>query len=228
MTEYDYSPEAYDRYLATQTRIADWVDTTESHRAEFQHALNAVPPTAPTVKVPSPPAHARPAHARRPPPLPLPPFGAAHAMGSHALASGGMPSGMSHGSAGVYYTHGQQPRSASSDGYERGGPGPMPLPTAGMRGYAPPSVYAPMLPPGAHQAMLYRPGQTHRSSHQPSHAHRHGQGSGRRHHSAGGGYYTMASPPVSPYGPYGAYVPQQQGGYFMVQPQQAPVMVSRR
>ncbi|KAF5312096.1 hypothetical protein D9619_003503 [Psilocybe cf. subviscida] len=36
MTEYDYSPEAYDRFLATQDRIAKWVDTTERHRPEFQ------------------------------------------------------------------------------------------------------------------------------------------------------------------------------------------------
>ena len=36
MTEYDYSPEAYERYNATQNRIANWVDKTEQHRAEFQ------------------------------------------------------------------------------------------------------------------------------------------------------------------------------------------------
>lgn len=36
MTEYDYSPEAYERALATQNRIAKWVDTTERHRDEFQ------------------------------------------------------------------------------------------------------------------------------------------------------------------------------------------------
>lgn len=36
MTEYDFSPEAYERYLATQNRIANWVDKTEQHRAEFQ------------------------------------------------------------------------------------------------------------------------------------------------------------------------------------------------
>ena len=27
MTEYDYSPEAYERYMATQTRISNWIDT---------------------------------------------------------------------------------------------------------------------------------------------------------------------------------------------------------
>lgn len=29
MTEYDYSPETYEKYLATQTRIARWVDATQ-------------------------------------------------------------------------------------------------------------------------------------------------------------------------------------------------------
>ena len=38
MTEYDCSPEAYDRYLATQNRIANWVEKTEQHRSEFQSA----------------------------------------------------------------------------------------------------------------------------------------------------------------------------------------------
>jgi hypothetical protein len=27
MTEYDYSPEAYERYMATQSRISNWIDT---------------------------------------------------------------------------------------------------------------------------------------------------------------------------------------------------------
>jgi hypothetical protein len=44
MTEYDYSPEAYDRYLATQNRIAKWVDDTEQHRPQFQPAVNASNP----------------------------------------------------------------------------------------------------------------------------------------------------------------------------------------
>ncbi|KAJ3494665.1 hypothetical protein NLJ89_g10758 [Agrocybe chaxingu] len=43
MTEYDYSPEAYQRYLATQTRIANWVDKTEQHRPQFQHAVPSGP-----------------------------------------------------------------------------------------------------------------------------------------------------------------------------------------
>lgn len=39
MTEYDYSPEAYERYLQTQRRIANWVDKTEGCRPQFANAL---------------------------------------------------------------------------------------------------------------------------------------------------------------------------------------------
>lgn len=39
MTEYDYSPEAYERYLSTQRRIASWVDRTETCRPQFANAL---------------------------------------------------------------------------------------------------------------------------------------------------------------------------------------------
>lgn len=46
MTEYDYSPEAYERYLATQARIARWVDNTEQHAHEFR--APGVPPLAHT------------------------------------------------------------------------------------------------------------------------------------------------------------------------------------
>ncbi|KAF9009416.1 hypothetical protein BDQ17DRAFT_1322987 [Cyathus striatus] len=44
MTEYDYSPEAYERYLATQNRIARWVDNTLQHnpRNPFTPATPAV------------------------------------------------------------------------------------------------------------------------------------------------------------------------------------------
>ncbi|KAL0068892.1 hypothetical protein AAF712_003885 [Marasmius tenuissimus] len=36
MTEYDYSPEGYQRYLETQDRISRWVDTAEAHRHQFK------------------------------------------------------------------------------------------------------------------------------------------------------------------------------------------------
>ncbi|KAF9457291.1 hypothetical protein BDZ94DRAFT_254199 [Collybia nuda] len=38
MTEYDYSPEAYERYTRTQQRIAEWVDRTEEQRPHFGSA----------------------------------------------------------------------------------------------------------------------------------------------------------------------------------------------
>ncbi|KAF5358592.1 hypothetical protein D9758_007714 [Tetrapyrgos nigripes] len=37
MTEYDYSPEAYQRHMDTQHRIAKWVDNTNAHAHEFRH-----------------------------------------------------------------------------------------------------------------------------------------------------------------------------------------------
>lgn len=45
MTEYDYSPEAYEKYLATQHRIASWVDRTlqEEPRNPFTPATPASP-----------------------------------------------------------------------------------------------------------------------------------------------------------------------------------------
>ncbi|KAK7025987.1 hypothetical protein VNI00_015817 [Paramarasmius palmivorus] len=41
MTEYDYSPEGYRRYLDTQDRIARWRDTTEAHRQEYSAPFGA-------------------------------------------------------------------------------------------------------------------------------------------------------------------------------------------
>ncbi|KAF8644639.1 hypothetical protein AX16_008359 [Volvariella volvacea WC 439] len=43
MTEYDYSPEAYERYLETQARIAKWVDHAETKRAEFTNPFVPAP-----------------------------------------------------------------------------------------------------------------------------------------------------------------------------------------
>jgi hypothetical protein len=38
MTEYDFSPEAYQRHLANMHRISKWVDKTEQHRPQFSNA----------------------------------------------------------------------------------------------------------------------------------------------------------------------------------------------
>lgn len=51
MTEYDFSPEACDRYMRTQQRIAQWVDNTEAHRSEFK--LDAHHLYDPSLLVPS-------------------------------------------------------------------------------------------------------------------------------------------------------------------------------
>ncbi|KIK55444.1 hypothetical protein GYMLUDRAFT_76523 [Collybiopsis luxurians FD-317 M1] len=41
MTEYDYSPEGYQRYLDTQRRISRWVDDTNAHSSEFRAPFGA-------------------------------------------------------------------------------------------------------------------------------------------------------------------------------------------
>lgn len=50
MTEYDYSPEAYDRYLATQHRISNWRD--DVNRYKFQPPPLPLLPTAKPVPAP--------------------------------------------------------------------------------------------------------------------------------------------------------------------------------
>ncbi|KAE9398922.1 hypothetical protein BT96DRAFT_1105039 [Gymnopus androsaceus JB14] len=41
MTEYDYSPEGYQRYLDTQKRISKWVNNTNAHSNEFRSPFGA-------------------------------------------------------------------------------------------------------------------------------------------------------------------------------------------
>ncbi|THU76603.1 hypothetical protein K435DRAFT_878990 [Dendrothele bispora CBS 962.96] len=36
MTEYDYSPDAYERYMENRSRVARWVDNTDAHSHEFR------------------------------------------------------------------------------------------------------------------------------------------------------------------------------------------------
>lgn len=43
MTEYDYSPEGYERHLETQARIERWVDNAERKRSEFQSPFISTP-----------------------------------------------------------------------------------------------------------------------------------------------------------------------------------------
>ncbi|KAF8198833.1 hypothetical protein K438DRAFT_694587 [Mycena galopus ATCC 62051] len=44
MTEYDYSPEGHQRFLATQNRIAKWVHSTESASAPRLRSFYSPPP----------------------------------------------------------------------------------------------------------------------------------------------------------------------------------------
>ncbi|KAF8060692.1 hypothetical protein FPV67DRAFT_1673543 [Lyophyllum atratum] len=53
MTEYDFSPGAYDRYMATQQRIANWVDNTEGQRPAFGNAFTVQPSVSVSVKEPT-------------------------------------------------------------------------------------------------------------------------------------------------------------------------------
>jgi hypothetical protein len=219
MTEYDYSPEAYERYLATQNRIAKWVDETEHHRSEFKHAVptGSSRDSSPEASLASKLKKAI-APRRRPKPNlfinPPPP----------------------------------SDDSSSGDDSYGPGPGPMPLSAPGIMFAAPHSpMYAPMMAPATGVPMLSPPPmmmpQTtyitspHGSS---SHRHHHGHSSSHGHHrshsyvrspghltpaGAPGPYYAMASPPVSPGYQY-MYPPMSGGsahpGYIMMPAQQAP------
>ena len=60
MTEYDYSPEAFDRFTATQDRIAKWLDNTEQHAPEFQSPFDQPTPT--DAQTTPPPLQQQPRH----------------------------------------------------------------------------------------------------------------------------------------------------------------------
>ncbi|KAF9568447.1 hypothetical protein CPC08DRAFT_757546 [Agrocybe pediades] len=213
MTEYDFSPEAYERYLATQARIANWVDKTEQHRAQFEHAIQPSPPPSG-----SPPA--RPSHHS---------YDSHH--GSRSKRSPPPPMHL-HGHPQQYqqprqlFIHPPSPASDSSDDYGDG-PGPMPLTSPGVvfpQQQQHPAAYHHLAP----MPMMHAPGpmvlpQTYMATphHKSSsrHHHRSSHSRSRSHHSPG--YYSVASPPVSPGYRY-AY-PQMTArghpGYMMMQPQ---------
>jgi hypothetical protein len=66
MTEYDYSPAAYEHYVRTQTRVASWVHHTEQHRPTFEAAAPGAPGLPPGLETPQP--HPVPPPFRRAPP----------------------------------------------------------------------------------------------------------------------------------------------------------------
>ena len=73
MTEYDFSPEAYQRHLDNMARISRWVHYTEEHRPEFEDAAALVLDRRgrPRPSSPPPPNKLK----KRPHALPLPPLG---------------------------------------------------------------------------------------------------------------------------------------------------------
>ncbi|PPQ62850.1 hypothetical protein CVT24_000544 [Panaeolus cyanescens] len=206
MTEYDFSPEAYERYIATQNRIANWVQKTERHRSEFQHAV----PTGQTQQPQQQQQH----HSHHQP----------HSSSHHQRTPLYITPPAHDDNLSDY---------SDDDSYDRhhGGPGPMPLRSAPPvlyqhqqqlphNIYQPHPVHAvqPMMSPPA-PLMLPQPylGSPHRSS---SSSRKHKSSRSRSHQPTSTGYYAVASPPVSPGYQY-AY-PQMTGGhpgYIMIQPQ---------
>ncbi|EED84577.1 predicted protein [Postia placenta Mad-698-R] len=65
MTEYDFSPEAYEKYMATQTRVSNWVSDQVSRGPRY--ADPHVPPSNPPSVVPS--TRSRPARSKTQPQL---------------------------------------------------------------------------------------------------------------------------------------------------------------
>ena len=206
MTEYDYSPQAYERYLATQNRIANWVDKTEQHRGEFQSAnANAGPPSDLTRSGPAP----------GPGPGPDP---VSHSKPSHRHHQ----SGQSQPRQLVVHPPPSESSSSSSEGYYDG-----PWPTSIQQ--PPPGMVLPPMqqhPLSSPPPMLMSP-PLMTSPHRVPHHHRHRSHDRRRsrsHHSPA--YYSLASPPLSP--GYQYTYPGGNQGYVMMPPYggtQMPVMV---
>ncbi|PPR05705.1 hypothetical protein CVT26_008946 [Gymnopilus dilepis] len=207
MTEYDYSPEAYERYMATQNRIANWVNQTEQHRSQFEHAVQSSP-------------------------LESSSMGRAHMSYDHHRSKRSPPPPSLTRHYPQQFAHVQQPRqifvpspgSDSSDEYGEG-PGPMPLPATGMMLPPQAPVYQPMgqpmlSPPPVVIPPTYMTSSNHKSSH---HRHRSSRSHSRSHSHHTPAYYGMVSPPVSPGYQY-AYQPMVTGAHpgYVMMPQHYP------
>jgi hypothetical protein len=51
MTEYDYSPEGYERYLSTQNRVSNWVQEQNTRMAKYTNPYTRSVSTPPTASV---------------------------------------------------------------------------------------------------------------------------------------------------------------------------------
>ena len=200
MTEYDYSPQAYERYLATQTRIANWVDKTEQHRGEFQSANSGLPDL--TRSGPSSASYPKPKQSSSP---------------RRQLSGPSQPNQLI-----IYPPPQESSSSSSSSGYYEGPwPAQIQQPTPGM--VLPPMQQHPLSSPPP--MMMAPPFVT--SPHRVPHHHRHRSHDRRRSHSHHSPkYYSLASPPLSP--GYQYTYPGANQGYVMM-PQyggtQMPLMV---
>ncbi|KAG6899508.1 hypothetical protein C0993_009589, partial [Termitomyces sp. T159_Od127] len=92
MTEYDFSPEAYQAHLENMNRISRWVDRTEGYRAEFGNAAALIEDQRERSSRNSSPSHSPERRnglsgrrRKSPPPLPL------HAYGTPDLMYGMIP-----------------------------------------------------------------------------------------------------------------------------------------
>ncbi|KAG5640529.1 hypothetical protein DXG03_008218, partial [Asterophora parasitica] len=153
MTEYDFSPEAYQAHLANMERISRWVDRTEDHRPEFANAA------ALTQEQRKPSRRSSLSGQRRappPPPLHLPPYGAnpGYVMG---MGTGRYPSPQH--SSGMY--------SGGDFAYASGPGSPGPMPPNMQHIFAPPLPIpgpSPFYPVGAQQPgyVIIQPAPTRR------------------------------------------------------------------
>lgn len=141
MTEYDYSPEAYERHIATQQRISRWVDNTEANAHQFKSPF--VPPTEAGESDSTP----RPGHQHR-----------AHSPAHHRDRGLGSSSGLFPGSMGMGMApHSSPVHSPTMEGqFQPMGvypqlPGPMPLPNGFSRPTSP-QMAAPMGPMHLHDS----------------------------------------------------------------------------
>lgn len=190
MTEYDYSPEAYERYLATQRRISNWVDHTENYRPQFADALSPPPSYMPAAdadpRTKRSPRRLRRRHRSRSSSVDSSSSGS---YGYGPNAPGPMPIHSAPGHLGMFPQH-QMPFQHAQ---------PMASPPPLM------SPHSGQMPPSYYGAPTMQGLKAHRRSHSHSQGHHYPPP-------------LMISPPVSP-GVYGYGYPGAQQGYYMM-PQQ--------
>lgn len=205
MTEYDYSPEAYERYLATQHRIANWVDTTEQHRAEFQSGDQ----TPPDLSRSGPGSHSQ----LKKKPSPPPPPRSGHSQPKQLVLHPRPPESES--------------GSSSSDSYYQG-PWPAQLPQQRPPMVLPQQpILHPMQQPLSSPPPIMIPPTFIPPPYRVSRHHRHRSHDQRRSRShQPPAYYSLVPPPLSP-----GYHYSYSNGYHVLMPQYGgppvPVMVSQ-